>query len=234
MSVRREIVVAADVGEAAGALIAGGIADAVAAGGRCRLAIPGGTGPIPVFAWLAANLDPALAAATVVTWVDERHAAGPEDSNRQLAWDRWLSRTLARPAELVLDAPGSLGDALHQVSAGFAALGGLDVVLLGVGPDGHVASLFPGHPALDLPGPVLAVDDSPKPPPERLTLSMPVLCGAELAVVVAAGVAKAAVIAAAAGQDPRAPDALPVARVTARGRCVWVLDPAASAGLSGR
>jgi len=49
-----------------------------------------------------------------------------------------------------------------------ARLGGLDVVLMGVGPDGHIASLFPGHAALQATGVCVAVPDSPKPPPQRL------------------------------------------------------------------
>jgi 6-phosphogluconolactonase len=67
-----------------------------------------------------------------------------------------------------------------------------DYVLLGVGPDGHVASLFPGAPALaEERQSVLAVMDSPKPPARRLTLTAPVLANAERLVVAAFGESKA-------------------------------------------
>lgn len=51
-----------------------------------------------------------------------------------------------------------------------------DLILLGIGPDGHVASLFPNHKQVSMKkGWVLPVDDSPKPPPERISLSLPVI-----------------------------------------------------------
>ena len=66
----------------------------------------------------------------------------------------------------------------------------LDLLLLGVGPDGHVASLFPGHSArLALP-----IVDAPKPPPRRLTLTLPMLTSAERVIVMALGESKAAVM----------------------------------------
>ena len=78
----------------------------------------------------------------------------------------------------------------------------LDVALLGVGEDGHVASLFPGRPALFATDPPVLVEEaSPKPPPLRLTLSLEVLSGAREVVVAAFGAAKAAAIAESL-QDP--------------------------------
>jgi 6-phosphogluconolactonase len=68
--------------------------------------------------------------------------------------------------------------------------GHLDVTLLGMGDDGHVASLFPEHPALEATGLVTLVDDSPKPPPERITLTLPLLGTANHAVLVATGAGK--------------------------------------------
>jgi len=78
----------------------------------------------------------------------------------------------------------------------------LDIALLGVGEDGHVASLFAGHPALLASDPtVLVEDDSPKPPPVRLTLSLDVLAGAREVIVAAFGASKAAAVAQAL-EDP--------------------------------
>ncbi|MEZ4237369.1 MAG: 6-phosphogluconolactonase [Myxococcota bacterium] len=219
------VVPEAEVGATAGAMLLDGIRAVVAAKGRCRLAVPGGTGPVGVFRWLAGTLPADLAQALILTWVDERHAAAPADSNRQLAWDTWLSASAAPVREVPLDAPGTLAEAREAVAARFAAeLGGIDVALLGCGPDGHIASLFPGHPALEEPGPVLAVPDSPKPPPERLTLSLPVLRDVELAVLVATGAAKAAVLKQAlAGHAD-----VPLGRYVPRGAWRWVLDPGAA------
>jgi 6-phosphogluconolactonase len=102
----------------------------------------------------------------------------------------------------------------------------LDYVLLGVGPDGHVGSLFPGHPALHDHRTVLAIKAAPKPPTHRITLSMPVLLNAARVAIVAYGEEKAAVIHAAL-HDPDSD--LPVARVAQRSqRCVFVLDHAAA------
>ncbi|MEQ1570173.1 MAG: 6-phosphogluconolactonase [Myxococcota bacterium] len=224
------IQVARDVGPAAAERVVAALEAAVAARGRATLAVPGGTGPIPVFDAFVASFPAALAARTVLTWVDERHGAaeGPDwagwsaDSNRRLVWERWLSRVETRPREVPLDAPGSLAEARAAVEARWLAeVGALDVALLGVGPDGHVASLFPGHPLASAPGTVLAVADAPKPPPERLTLSRGVLEAAGCVVVVATGAAKAPVLAA---RDP----ATPIGGLSPRGAYWWVLDPAAA------
>jgi 6-phosphogluconolactonase len=106
---------------------------------------------------------------------------------------------------------------------------GLDVAVLGVGPDGHVCSLFPGHAALDEEQKwVAAVTDSPKPPSERLTLTLPALRATGHIFVAAVGEAKAEVI-----RRSLQPDcALPLARVIQQCRSVTlVLDKAAAATL---
>jgi 6-phosphogluconolactonase len=99
----------------------------------------------------------------------------------------------------------------------------LDLVLLGVGPDGHVASLFPGHRALSEENQfALPIVDAPKPPPRRLTLTLPILANAERVIVMALGSSKAAVMREALEQEN---SQLPVSLVLRRAsRPVVLLD----------
>jgi 6-phosphogluconolactonase len=85
----------------------------------------------------------------------------------------------------------------------------LDLALQGLGPDGHTASLFPGNPAVGAAGICVAVHDAPKPPPDRITLTVPVLRAARSIVFLATGDEKAdAVRALLAGPDPKVPSSL--------------------------
>ncbi|MBJ7332552.1 MAG: 6-phosphogluconolactonase [Solirubrobacteraceae bacterium] len=82
----------------------------------------------------------------------------------------------------------------------------LDVALLGLGEDGHTASLFPGHPGNDAAvAPVIAIRDSPKPPPDRITLTLPVIARARRTVLLATGAGKVEPLARVIAGDPELP-----------------------------
>jgi len=184
--------------------------------GRFTVALTGGS-TVPTYY-------PSLRGAAVdwsrvdVLFGDER-AVGPAhpDSNHRANREALLD-AVAIPADRVHRIEGELADpaeAARRYAGVLADLAGtppvIDLVHLGVGPDGHVASLFPGHPALDeTDRTVVAVADAPKPPPRRITLTMPVLIAARELWLFATGDNKTAVFREAAN-DPRSP--LPLARV---------------------
>jgi 6-phosphogluconolactonase len=162
----------------------------------CSVALPGGSVALQCF--------PALAALTVdwrrlqFFFVDER-AVPPRDrdSNFALARRLWFAPA-GVPDTSVFRMPAEQPDlsaAAVQYAEQLRGLLGdrpvLDYVLLGVGPEGHVASLFPGHRALADPRSVVAVTDAPKPPPRRLTMTLPVLCRARRIAIAAFGEEKA-------------------------------------------
>ena len=129
-----------------------------------------------------------------------------------------------------LDSGWSLDDAAatyaDRVRSGGA--GAFDVVMLGMGPDGHVASLFPGHAALDEEGITVAVPDSPKPPPERISLTFGALNRTAAVWFLVTGADKAPAVAQAlAGGDPHE---IPARGVSAA-ETLWWLDDAAASGL---
>lgn len=233
-----EVHITDEPGRIAGQILADALAQAIEARGRARLAIPGGGSPVPVFRWLVEGLPASTVDKLVLTWVDERHVphegedwrGWPAESNRRLAHAEWLSHLTVAPQTVPMSWPGTLEAARAAYASAFEErLGGLDVVLLGVGGDGHIASLFPGHASLDAPGPVLAEADSPKPPSERLSLSLPALEDADCVVLVALGAAKSELLHAVFLDEVD----VPLARLNPRGGYHWVLDPAAGAALTG-
>lgn len=208
-------------------------AEAIAARGRFALALPGGSAGTLFF--------PALARARVdwsrcdFFWSDERAVAvSDRDSNYGMAKRLWLDPA-AVPAASVHRLPAELPDLDAAATAGeselLACLGyppRLDWLWLGVGEDGHVASLFPGSPLLDERRRyVVAVANAPKPPAGRLTLTLAAIAAARQVIVTAIGEAKAPAVATAL----REPESrLPLALVLAAAESSWVGLDAAAAG----
>lgn len=124
-------------------------------------------------------------------------------------------------------------DELADVAGAAGGVPGFDVVLLGVGPDGHCASLFPGHPGTRVTdASVIAVHDSPKPPPTRLSLTFPALDAAAEIWFVASGAGKADAVAKALAPGADRTE-VPSSGPRGRNRTLWLLDRDAAAHVPG-
>lgn len=177
-----------DVAAAAAADIAEALGE-----GALSLVLAGGTTPKRCYELLS-RLDVAWGRVSVL-FGDER-CVRPDhpDSNYRMAREALLDHvspgTIYRmPAELGPDE--AAGIYAHVV----AAVAPLDVVVLGVGEDGHTASLFPGHAALRATALAVGIRDSPKPPPQRVTLTLPALQAARKVIILATGAGKADAVA---------------------------------------
>ncbi len=175
--------------------LAEAIGEALATRGAAHVALSGGGTPRPAYELLGALVEDWSA---VHVWFADERCVGPDDPESNV---RLVRETLDAPGATVHRMRGELGP-----EAGAAAydreLGDvvLDVVLLGMGPDGHTASLFPHNPALDVSGVrAVGVHDSPKPPPERISLTRETLDRARRLILLVAGADKAAALAAALG-----------------------------------
>ncbi|WP_235927889.1 6-phosphogluconolactonase [Goekera deserti] len=175
-----------------------------------------------------------------VWWGDERFVPAADAERNELGARRALLDAVGVPAERVHAVPASdAGFAEPEQAADWyagqlaAAAGGsglprFDVLLLGMGPEGHVASIFPDSPAAADDRPVVAVRDCPKPPPTRVSLGFSAINSAEEVWLLVAGEGKAEAVATALGPDGAG---LPAAGVHGTRATRWLLDAAAASRL---
>jgi 6-phosphogluconolactonase len=199
--------------------LARALVDAVAGGRRASLALSGGSTPGPVYRELAKR---------DVPWhrvdfyfVDERFVPPDHPESNYLLAEEALFKPLGVPADHVFRMQGERQDrdeAARDYEKRLPPV--LDVVVLGMGEDGHTASLFPGGSALEEKTRRVLAVVGPKPPPWRMTLTLPVLQSARKVLGLVAGAGKRDMVRRVlAGED------LPAARVP---QAQWMMDKAAA------
>lgn len=222
------------------------ILTAQAATGQAHVALTGGG--IGTACLAAVLAEPAQAAVNWSRvdfwWSDERfEPTGSNLRNETSARAEFLDHLPVDPARIhpMPARGGEYGDDVDAAAAGYAAeltaaagpadgLPHLDVAMLGVGPDGHVASLFPGHVGMTAPGIVIPVRNSPKPPPTRLSFTFDTINSAARVWLVADGGAKAAALAEAL-RPASGSATLPAGLVHGTEETLALLDVAAAATL---
>jgi 6-phosphogluconolactonase len=207
--------------EAAAAWVADAIAAVLGERGRCSLALAGGHTPRAIYTQLADRYVNIPWALLDIYFGDERRVP-PEspESNYQMALESLLSRVPIEAAQ-VHRMPAELDDPSEAARQYERVLpSSLDILLLGLGADGHTASLFPGAPQLRERARLVVPSTSPVPPVGRLTITPPVIAAARRIGVFATGTVKAQAVARAL-EGSFDPYALPV-QFALRGS--WILD----------
>jgi 6-phosphogluconolactonase len=204
---------------------------------RADIAISGGSVSTLVLAAIAQS----AASETVdwsrvhVWWVDERWVPAGDADRNDAGTQKDFFDHVAIPTENIHPmATSDAGVTIDEAAAAYATelseaaregafAPSFDIVMLGVGPDGHTASLFPEFPQLAITDKaVVSVDDSPKPPPQRLTVTYPVINASQRVWVILSGAEKASVLGLALAGA--AVDEVPVGGVQGRKRTVFFVD----------
>lgn len=214
------------------------IVDLQSSGGIPSVVLTGGTTGIELLRYI--NDSPARDAIDwrrlELFWGDERFVpADSDDRNEKQAREALLDHVPLDPSLVHAMAPsdGEFGDDVDAGAQAYAKLlsgrKGFDITLLGIGPDGHVASIFPEHPGVYDDRLAIAVRNSPKPPPTRISLTLPTIRTSREVWIITAGEAKAGAIAMALGGAGEV--AIPAAGATGTARTLWLLDKAAAVRL---
>ena len=229
--------------KAAGDRLAEAISSAIAARGRAMIVLTGGGTGIGLLKVLGTH--PVDWDRVHLFWGDDRFVPHDDDERNEKQARGALLDHVGIPDANVHPMPpsdGRFGGDLDAAVSSYAevleawAESGwptpvFDVHLLGMGAEGHINSLFPHTAAVRETGRmVVGVTDSPKPPPRRITLTLPAVRRSRQVWLVVSGEAKAeAVAAAVAGADP---DDVPAAGAVGLEKTIWLLDSAAASHLS--
>lgn len=223
--------------EAVAAYAARAVSDAVNATREpFHLALAGGTTPERAHELLAPLVDDW---SHVHVWVSDERAVAPDDdeANWKMVRRSLLDRIVIPDANLhrvlgeegaEIAATGYDAEIRAVLPTGDDSVPRFDLVMAGMGPDGHTLSLFPGHGELDITDVLVApVHDSPKPPPDRVTFTLPLVWASPRVMLLVAGAEKADALARVlAGPDK----ATPASMLDGAGRLEVVADAAAAPG----
>lgn len=230
----------------AGDRLIGAIQTAVAARGRALLVLTGGGNGIALLQHLGAHGQQIDWSKVHLFWGDDRYVPEDDDERNDKQARAALLDHIDVPSSNVHAMPASDGEfagdlaaaalAYEQVLAANAEPGdptpNFDVHLLGMGPEGHINSLFPDTPAVrEATRMVVSVEDSPKPPPQRITLTLPAIRRSREVWLMVSGAAKAEAAAAAIGGAD--PISIPAAGAIGFETTLWLLDEEAAAELPG-
>lgn len=229
---------------AAGDRLIAAILSAIAARGKALIVLTGGGTGIGLLKHVGAHDDGIDWSKVHLFWGDERFVPADDDErNAKQAYEALIDH-IAIPAANVhpmAASDGEFGDDLHAAAAAYQDVlaanaepgqpaPDFDVHLLGMGGEGHINSLFPHSPATrETERLVVGVEDSPKPPPRRITLTLPAVQRSREVWLVVSGEAKADAVADAIGGA--SPADIPSAGAIGREATVWLLDTTAASKL---
>jgi len=198
----------AELAEAAASWTAQRVTAAVGARGACYLALAGGETPRGCYERLGRPpyRETLPWPSVFVFWSDERQVSLDHPESNYAMAKAVLLDHVRIPAEQVFPLVGDPTPGLRRIPADAGGRPRFDVIHLGLGEDGHTASLFPGSPALkEVRALIAQVHDAPKPPPDRLTLTLPVLNAARAVLFMVQGTSKRQALARVLRGDPALP-----------------------------
>lgn len=228
-----------ELSDAIAARLVGAIADAQSHQDVVHISLTGGSLGSDLWASVAALPDGSDVdwSRVELWWGDERYLpAGDKDRNDVQNDAAGLATLPLDPARVHRVLGPDASESAEASATAYAesvranGAGAFDIMILGVGPDGHIASLFPGHPAQQTQDAIaVAVHDSPKPPPDRVSLTFEALRRSREVWFIVAGADKAEAVA--NGVGGAAPDLNSAAQVKGEGRTLWLIDKDAAQNL---